>query len=254
MCASTQMEHLLGVLADAARAFGDMEGAPAAEAAIAALAAPAAPAAPAALAAEDPLLLAVLEHAQVADLRWSADEDESWNRAPTEPPSPDDEPEDETAAASSGHAWEEPAAASSGHAWEEPAAASSGHAWEEPASASDHPWEVASTTRGRSSGLTEAEQYNLKEEERCARLCGVPWSERGPTAGEAPYWRGQGWRSGRDGGKVRYATRGGKHREYYAELAKAGRLVVKHTDPWKGISIVPGTGEPKGKGKGKKGT
>ena len=164
---------------------------------------------------------AVLEQAQMADLRWSyaASEDQRWNYAATEPPSPDDEPKPD----------------------DEPASASSGH-----------PWEVASATRGRSRGLSEEERQTLKEEERVAQRCGVPWQDRGP-AGEAPYWRGQGWRCGRDGGKERYANRGGKHREYYAELARSGRLVVKHTDPWKGISIVPGQGKPSEKGKSEKG-
>ncbi len=48
---------------------------------------------------------------------------------------------------------------------------------------------------------------------------------------------GQAWRPGRDGGTQRYANRGGKHKECYAELARSGDLVVKHTDPWKGIII-----------------
>ena len=246
------MEHLLSVLADAAAYFDNLEGAPAVDAAIAALADPCAPAALAAEAVEatalhcnadspresrsrsrerassDPyggeLEEAVLEQAKVADIGW-------WSPRHDFDDVPDDEP---------------------GHAFEEPASASSGHAWETSAS-SGHPWEVASATRGRSTGLTLDERHMLKHEEWSARRDGIPWEERGPTAGEAAYWRGQGWRRGLEGGKQRYSNRGGKNKEYYAQAAWRGTLVVKHTDPWKGISIVPGQGKPSEKGKGEKG-
>ncbi len=67
----------------------------------------------------------------------------------------------------------------------------------------------------------------------------VPWQERGPAerAGHRPqHWRGQVFRPRRDGGTQRYGKRGDKWRENYAEHARSGRLVVKHKDPWHGIS------------------
>ena len=64
------------------------------------------------------------------------------------------------------------------------------------------------------------------------------------------HWRGQVLREGRDGGVPRYANRGGRWREYYTNAARTGTLVVKHTDPWKGIS--KGKDKSKGQSKGKR--
>ena len=81
----------------------------------------------------------------------------------------------------------------------------------------------------------------------------MPWQDRGPPEvdGHRPaHWRGQVLREGRDGGLQRYANRGGRWREYYAEPFRSGTLVVKHTDPWKGIS--KGKDKSKGQSKGKR--
>ena len=49
------------------------------------------------------------------------------------------------------------------------------------------------------------------------------------------------------------SNRGGRCREYYAEAARSGTLVVEHTDPWKGISKSKdkSKGQSKGKREGK---
>ena len=39
-----------------------------------------------------------------------------------------------------------------------------------------------------------------------------------------PNWRGQPYRKGHYGGKVRYSKRGGANKEYYDRLNKAGLL------------------------------
>ena len=80
-------------------------------------------------------------------------------------------------------------------------------------------------TAGRSSNLTDGELNRLRTEQGLAHLSGLTWQERGPVATpEVTYWRGQHLRSGQQGGKVRYAKRGGKRREVYAELARKGML------------------------------
>ena len=114
-------------------------------------------------------------------------------------------------------------------------------------------WAIAPSTCGRSRNLSTEELQILRREEQLARACEVPWQDRGPPEvdGHRPaHWRGQVLREGRDGGLQRYANRGGRWREYYAEPFRSGTLVVKHTDPWKGIS--KGKDKSKGQSKGKR--
>ena len=96
---------------------------------------------------------------------------------------------------------------------------------------------MASGTRGRSYGLTQEEVDVHRNERQSAEDAGMGWSERGPPPtweGGPQHWRGQTYRNGLNGGTQRWANRGGKHREYYANLARQGRI-----------------GNIKGKGKGK---
>ena len=120
--------------------------------------------------------------------------------------------------------------------------------------------------RGRAYDLEPNEVAALRAEQTDAVVNNVPWRQRGPDtdAPDAPpNWRGQPHRRGMFGGQVRYAKRGGKHKEYYAQLHRERRLV-----PGPGGAIVgqPGASEaiiremwqwdtpasrtPKGKGKG----
>ena len=119
---------------------------------------------------------------------------------------------------------------------------------------SDRPaWAIASSTCGRSRNLNMEELQILRDEEQKARTGQVPWQERGPREVDGcrpAHWRGQVLQEGRDGGVPRYANRGGRWREYYAEPFRSGTLVVKHTDPWKGIS--KGKDKSKGQSKGKR--
>ena len=120
---------------------------------------------------------------------------------------------------------------------------------EQPASSSDakrHPWAVAPSTRGRSSNLTADELEALRQEQRVAELCGMKWEERGPDGPDRPkHWRGQALRKGVDGGKVRYANRGGKNKELYQKLAREGKFA-------KGQGKKnAGKGKATNKGKGK---
>ena len=114
-----------------------------------------------------------------------------------------------------------------------------------------------SSGRGRSEKITREQLRELRAEQFDAEENAVPWAERGPRGEDAPeFWRGQTLRPGLFGGKMRYANRGGRHREYYAELAKQGRLV-----PGRKGSCVGKAGEAyaamdaakaeKGKGRGK---
>ena len=82
---------------------------------------------------------------------------------------------------------------------------------------------VRQWTYGKSSDLTQEEVYALREEQRAAEELGVDWRDRGPV--DAPYWRGQAYRHGHYGGSKGYRNRGGKWREYYAELNRQGRLM-----------------------------
>ena len=66
-------------------------------------------------------------------------------------------------------------------------------------------------TPGRAAGCEDV-QYYVQEE--------GPAGENKP-----PRWRCQALRRGADGGKARYANRGGKNKEYYAQLARTGRVV-----------------------------
>jgi hypothetical protein len=72
------------------------------------------------------------------------------------------------------------------------------------------------------------EYMYLSAEAAVAKAYNLPWSQRGPPAPEADdpvrFWRGQAHRDGAQGGVQRWANRGGKHREYYGNLALQGRL------------------------------
>ena len=76
--------------------------------------------------------------------------------------------------------------------------------------------------------LTEDEVLGLRSEQMAASMAGLSWQERGPRAAagedQQPTWRGQRWRKGVCGGKVRYAKRGGQWQQYYKGLNKAGLL------------------------------
>ena len=109
-------------------------------------------------------------------------------------------------------------------------------------------WAIAPSTRGGSGNLSTEELQILRGEEQQARDCEVPWQERGPPEvdGHRPaHWRGQVLREGRDGGLQRYANRGGRWREHYAEPFRSGTLgISKGKDKSKGQS----KGKRKGKG------
>ena len=114
---------------------------------------------------------------------------------------------------------------------------------------SDRPaWAIASSTCGRIRNLNMEELQILRDEEQEARTGQVPWQEREPREvdGHRPApWRGQVLREGRDGGLQRYANRGGRRREYYAEPFRSGTLgISKGKDKSKGNS----KGKRKGKG------
>ena len=85
---------------------------------------------------------------------------------------------------------------------------------------------VAPGTHGRSSNLSKRELARLRYEQVMARAADIPWWERGPgrvgSDRDAPHWRGQPWREGLNGGKSRYAKRGGRFKEHYAEKARLG--------------------------------
>ena len=95
---------------------------------------------------------------------------------------------------------------------------------------------VRPMTHGKSSNLTGEELAQLREERQAAAELGVDWRDRGPT--DAPFWRGQSYRQGHCGGSKGYRNRGGKWREYYAELNRKGCLM-----PSKGGAKRVGEGE-----------
>ena len=111
----------------------------------------------------------------------------------------------------------------------------------------EHPWAVRPNKRGKSTDLTEAERKRLRHESDASKKANIPWEERGPAQdweamaaakeeakasgapmpsnrATVPFWRGQPFRNGHYGGKMRYAKRGGKNQEYYSKLNKAGLL------------------------------
>jgi hypothetical protein len=111
-------------------------------------------------------------------------------------------------------------------------------------------WIVRPNKRGRSDDLTDRELEGLRHEQRAAEMAGMSWKERGPAGAVRPdCWRGQALRKGKDGGEVRYANRGGKHKEYYQALAKAGKLV--HVAKGKATAKGKGSGKHKDKGQTK---
>jgi len=94
-----------------------------------------------------------------------------------------------------------------------------------------HPWAVRPTSKGRSHDLTDEERARLRSEKAASSAARVPWQERGPAqvydqAGQpaTQNWRGQGWRTGSQGGKQRYANRGGQYKDYYRDLNRRGLL------------------------------
>lgn len=124
------------------------------------------------------------------------------------------------------------------------------------ASSGSHPWAVRGATRGRSSNLSADELERLRMEQRAAEASGMSWQERGPAGSNRPScWRGQSLRKGADGGQVRYANRGGRNKEYYAQMAREGRLVKTgvgktRVDKGKGKGKNAKAGSDKGQGKG----
>lgn len=117
-------------------------------------------------------------------------------------------------------------------------------------------WCIRPTKRGRSSDLSAEELGALRAEEHLAHAGGVPWDERGPAVDLSPptHWRGQALRTGVNGGKVRYANRGGRFREWYAELyanARKGKNKGKGKEKGKSKDENKGKGKEKGKEKGK---
>ena len=72
--------------------------------------------------------------------------------------------------------------------------------------------------------VSTEELIELQAERWAAETVGVKWQDRGPPGpdrGGASEWRGQQWRAGTNGGKQRFANRGGAKKEYYTELYKA---------------------------------
>ena len=66
--------------------------------------------------------------------------------------------------------------------------------------------------------VSEEERLELRSESEAAQALQLTWAERGPPGppgGGPANWRGQHWREGRDGGKSRFANRGGKWRAWY---------------------------------------
>ena len=109
---------------------------------------------------------------------------------------------------------------------------------------------------GRRRNLSQAELVVLKAEENVARAYGLSWDERGPSPpkdGETRFWRGQRYRHGVNGGKPRWSNRGGRHREYYAQLAKEGKVGGYKGRADKGIGKSSGKGGKVGAAKGKSG-
>ena len=77
----------------------------------------------------------------------------------------------------------------------------------------------------------------------------MSWRNRGPKPpadGGPQFWRGQSFRQGHNGGQQRWANRGGRYREYYAQLAREGKIgTAKGQANNKGGK--KGKGEPQGK-------
>ena len=92
-------------------------------------------------------------------------------------------------------------------------------------SSTDSPFVVRPDHAGRSSGLTDDELVRLRSEEAMASMANIPWQSRGPVDDpDVQYWRGQRWRRGEQGGQQRFGNRGGRHKEFYAAMAKKGYL------------------------------
>ena len=101
----------------------------------------------------------------------------------------------------------------------------------------EHPWAVRPTKRGRSTDLSEEELARLRAERELSDYHKVKWQHRGPPVvdeSSPSCWRGQAYRVGVNGGQSRFANRGGKNREWYAEQARKGRLPSQNGGGTKG--------------------
>ena len=83
---------------------------------------------------------------------------------------------------------------------------------------------VRPNTVHKNEGLTADEVDRLRTEQAVAGLGGVPWSVRIQSANHRRAWRGQPVRKGQQGGVIRAAKRGGRFKEFYKQLAAAGKL------------------------------
>ena len=84
----------------------------------------------------------------------------------------------------------------------------------------EHPGQIFDAVRPLSRGrsqLSQEERRRLQLEQVEAKFKGKRWQERGPLDTDTPFWRGQARRSGAYGGQQRFANRGGKRKEYFAE-------------------------------------
>ena len=87
-----------------------------------------------------------------------------------------------------------------------------------------HLWSVRPGHQGRSTDLDWHEMKRPRHEQEVAEVGNLRWQERGPVpkaGAERPgFWRGQAWRPGSE----RWSNRGGRNREYYQWLARAGGM------------------------------
>lgn len=85
--------------------------------------------------------------------------------------------------------------------------------------------------------MSEEERLALQAEAAVAKAYGLTWQARGPPPpeeGDAPFWKGQAFRAGKEGGRQRWGNRGGKNQAKYAKLAAQGKL-----QPTKGNRLQP---------------
>ena len=112
-------------------------------------------------------------------------------------------------------------------------------------------WAVPSKRGKRAADLSPEELGALRMERELADKAGLTWQERGPPGpnqGGPDVWRGQKWR--KESG--RFANRGGKYRELYAQLARSGALTAKGKGKGKNDKQKSKGGmESKGMGKSK---
>ncbi len=73
----------------------------------------------------------------------------------------------------------------------------------------------------------------MRHEQALAEYGKLKWQRRGPVSpaeGGPRNWRGQSWREGSGGGTPRWGNRGGRNKEYYAQLAREGKLGKKEEE------------------------